>query len=385
MLSGSTIVAASFVFIKRACADSLLEAASEVFAKLKVDAGDDVSDLAARACAAFGWGTPSQARLYLIPHEGARKPSEEAEERAIPLDEPAQTLAEADVKSGSWLLARLPPSAFAAAASRAGDGAAMKARAGGGAAAAVRAASALSLSELAGPTFKHEARIALSDMFSSVCPWARSISRLLSRELDAGGSSREADIMGYVEGDSLAPCAAVPGLGAAVVPPLAGDTPAPALPPVPLLAATAFSPSDTHRMGPHKYFVAEAYSGARAATRSEKVQQLESLCGFLRGRWADQHAHDAPAPPADATAIIGAAALVLVAPSGSSRAHALRDAIGAVSADATGVQLARLRAAGRFFVVVLDQTQCPDTHFQRAVASELARLASVRGARLYAR
>ena len=36
-----------------------------------------------------------------------------------------------------------------------------------------------------------------------------------------------------------------------------------------------------------------------------------------------------------------------------------------------------MSAAGRLLVVVLDETQCPDTHFQRAVAAELGGLGAV--------
>ena len=42
-----------------------------------------------------------------------------------------------------------------------------------------------------------------------------------------------------------------------------------------------------------------------------------------------------------------------------------------------GANLARLRAAGRLLVVVLDKTQSPATFFQRAVATNLGRLAAI--------
>jgi hypothetical protein len=73
-------------------------------------AGDDVADVAKRACAEFGWGAPSQASLCLVKSEGARpQPAEEAAELA-PLD-PSLSLAEAGVRTGSWLLARVPAAA----------------------------------------------------------------------------------------------------------------------------------------------------------------------------------------------------------------------------------------------------------------------------------
>ena len=55
----------------------------------------------------------------------------------------------------------------------------------------------------------------------------------------------------------------------------------------------------------------------------------------------------------------------------------LSRALGLVTRTAVGANLARLRAAGRLLVVVLDKTQSPATFFQRAVAAELGRLATI--------
>jgi hypothetical protein len=93
----------------------------EVFAKLEMLAGDAVADLAERACAKFGWGVPTRARLYLVKHKGELKPLAEAEARAALLDEPALRLERAGVVSGSWLLARVSLPAAAAGAPPSGS------------------------------------------------------------------------------------------------------------------------------------------------------------------------------------------------------------------------------------------------------------------------
>ena len=66
--------------------------------------------------------------------------------------------------------------------------------------------------------------------------------------------------------------------GVAVVAPLAGA--APPLPAAALRADARFSPTDATRLGPHKYFIAEAYSGANEETMQSKVVQLETLCAL---------------------------------------------------------------------------------------------------------
>ena len=236
----------------------------------------------------------------------------------------------------------------------------------------------LSVSEVVGPTFEHEAREALGSMFREVCPWAGDVSRLLSRTLDRDGNAREADVMCYVEGDALGPCVEASNHGVAVVE--AVDGAAPPLPAAALRADARFSPTDATRLGPHKYFIAEAYSGANERAMKDKVVQLETLCAFLRTRWMDQHGGegvDGGAPAVnDPTQLLGAVALVFSAGEASRRIM-LSQAVKLVARTAVGANLARLRAAGRLFVVVLDKTQSPATFFQRAVAANLECLASI--------
>ena len=240
-------------------------------------------------------------------------------------------------------------------------------------------ARAVSVSEVVGPTFEHEAREALGSIFREVCPWAADVSRLLSRTLDRDGNAREADVMCYVEGDALGPCVGAPIYGVAVVAPVA-DAALPPLPAASLPVGVRFSPTDATRLGPHKYFIAEVYSGANEETMQEKVVQLETLCAFLRSRWMDLHGGeggDGGAPAVDdATQLLGAVALVFS--SGEAPRRLVLDrALHLVARKAVGANLARLRAAGRLLVVVLDKTQSPATFFQRAVAANLGRLAAI--------
>jgi hypothetical protein len=122
---------APYVYIKRAGGAA---ADGEVYAKLAVLPGDDVADLAARACAAFGWGTPSQARLYLVVQSevGGEAPSADDEKEALAGNAlfPAASLQRAGVRAGALLLARVPPPAPAAAPALAAAAAAAAAAAG---------------------------------------------------------------------------------------------------------------------------------------------------------------------------------------------------------------------------------------------------------------
>ena len=96
--------AQEFVYIKRT--GGSLDA-DEVFAPLSIDGVASVGLLAKRACAEFGWGVPTQMRLYLVPHAGKENPTADEETSAEALDKPAYSLADAGIASGSWLLARV--------------------------------------------------------------------------------------------------------------------------------------------------------------------------------------------------------------------------------------------------------------------------------------
>ena len=107
--------AKEYVYIKRDAAEG------EFYAELSIFSGDTVARLADRACAKFGWGVPTQARLYLV-KRGGKRPAPEEEAAATPLDDPSDALAEAGIVKDAWLLARvsLPAAAAAAAAVSAG-------------------------------------------------------------------------------------------------------------------------------------------------------------------------------------------------------------------------------------------------------------------------
>ena len=184
---------------------------------------------------------------------------------------------------------------------------------------------------------------------------------LQSRDLD-GRNGRNADVFGYIKEEGQSPCSSVPCGGVRVVASL--DT-APALAPVAIDARTCFSPYESSRMGPHKYFLAEAYSGDKDESRNRKIEQLETLMVFSKQRWIDRTAKDVP----DITSIVGVAGLVF-APGLEPRATVLDKACSMVAAHA-GPLTRRLVQAGRYFVMVLDKSQMPNTGFQREVAAEL--------------
>ena len=230
---------------------------------------------------------------------------------------------------------------------------------------------------MVGPTFEDEARKALEAVFREACPWAGEHSPLLSRSLDRGGNAREADIMCYVDSDTLALCESLPAHGVRRVdfeelpgghwPPLAAAE-------VPL--DVRFSPTDSQHLGPHKYVLGEAYSGTRPATMENKVRQLDTLLQFLCARWEDR-AH-APAL-ADVTQLVGAAVLLFCAGDAPrhlelDRAVALVTRLVLAEGGGSLARLARLARAGRLLVMVLDKSQSPATYFQRAVAVDLKRL-----------
>jgi hypothetical protein len=236
-----------------------------------------------------------------------------------------------------------------------------------------------SYESVVGPTFEHEARLALGSVFREVCPWVTDYSDILSRTLDRDGNAREGDLMCYLKGDSLQPCVSAPIHGVRVIEIAAPDVAVPPLSAIDLPVDVQFSPTDFSRRGPHKYFIGEAYSGEDSRRMESKVAQLESLCGFLRQRWDGQHPER---PATDVTEIVGAVALVFSA-GDSSRLGVLNEVADRVSRKAVGANLQRLIAARRLFVAVLEKGQSPNTYFQRAVAAQIKsasdQIAAVKG------
>jgi hypothetical protein len=148
---------------------------------------------------------------------------------------------------------------------------------------------------------------------------------------------------------------------------------------MPLPPGRRFSPTDGSRKGPHKYFLAEVYSGPKANVWTEKTVQLETLCQRLRIRWQDQHAGLEGLPPVtDVTQVVGAAALIFSAGDGA-RLDVLRVAQQRVARSVAEQcpNLARLAAAGRLLLFVLDKAQAPSTFVQRSVRVHLERLRGV--------
>jgi len=177
-----------------------------------------------------------------------------------------------------------------------------------------------------------------------------------------GDEKRQADLFSYCAGDSLAPCSAAPEAGVYVV------WPDPSLPAVvePALSAAAigvgagFSPADSSRFGPHKYFVGEAYSGTDVRRRCDKVRQLETEVEFLMRRFADRSG----LPISDPTSVIGAAAVVFPAERSSQRSSQVGGVLELVRENA-GPLLKRLARAGRLLLVLLSADQAPQTAAQR--------------------
>ena len=239
---------------------------------------------------------------------------------------------------------------------------------------------ARSFTDVVGPTFEDEARKVLEAVFREACPWAGAHSRVLSRVLDRSGNAREADVMCYVEGDTLAPCESLPVHGVRRVD-LGELLPGERL--APLAAAEVppdvrFSPTDSQYLGPHKYVLGEAYSGTRPAAMEDKVRQLDTLLQFMCARWEDRVHTPALA---DVTQLVGAAVLLFCAGDAPrhlelDRAVALvtRVVLGGGGGDGGLARLARLARAGRLLVVVLGKSQSPATFFQRAIAADLKRL-----------
>lgn len=229
-----------------------------------------------------------------------------------------------------------------------------------------------------GHTFEVDAESVLTAIFRDVCPWAEDHSEFLSRTIDTGTDCRQADLMCYVSGDTSTPCVNLAHHGVYVLEPVqesgAQADPEQSAKPAPHVdKKQRFSPTDASRLGPHKYFVAEVYGGVRMKSVEGKVEQLETLCDFVRRRWVDRQAGGAlAAADLDISRFVGAAALVFRAElAGSRRSDAVQTLARKVDRFATKPNLRRLRQAGRVFLLVLDKSQCPLTTSQSAVAKTL--------------
>ncbi len=329
-----------------------------------------VAALACKECSHWRLNA-GQVRIHLVAESG-EEPGDEAIEAALAARHLSVSAA---VPSGAWLVAatqHMPaspaPSHVPGRLSFGGGGGGSGSAAEGRSSPTLPTAKLPSVSEAVGPTFEQEARDVVSALFRELCPWIKDHSPLLSRRLEIGGTHREADVMCYVHSDTLLPCVALPQHGAYLA-----ELPCPAmppLPPMPLPAGQRFSPTDASRMGPHKYFLAEVYSGQQEYKWIEKAQQLDTLCSFFMARWQDRH----PGMPAvtDVTQIVGAAALIFSA-GASGRKEVVMRAQEVVTAHiaASCPNLIRLAAAGRLLVIMLDKMQAPVTLFQRSVAAHL--------------
>jgi hypothetical protein len=347
-------------------------AEGEVFAELALAPGDTVARLAERACAKFGWGVPTRARLFLVPREpGADEPPSPSDEaRAAELTRTHWTLERAGVASGAWLLARVLAPAAAAPPALPPPPPPAPAQ-------PAREAPAVSVSEIVGPLFEDEARAALRHFVNRVCPWAASVSDITARSAlelsgDEGGAveSRQVDIFAYVaEADVGGECVDERESGAFVVRPDDGLPAQPALRAAAIPAGTCFSPADRSVVGPHKYLVAEAYSGKNGRTIVDKAAQLDSAVEFIVRRFADRSG----VAVRDVTEVVGAAMLFFPSPSGEKRRDVLAARVASVR-ESLGRHrhLRRLARAGRLVVVVLDVSQAPHSHAQRSVALALA-------------
>ena len=214
--------------------------------------------------------------------------------------------------------------------------------------------------------------MALEHIFKNLCPWLAQPSELQYREMestdrDGHATSHDADIFCYLNESSQGQCQSVKSKGLRVV----VATPAlPAAPPLPLPVSSHFSPYDKTRKGPQKYFLAEAYSGENKDTREQKLVQLETLIAFTKLRWEDRTGTTI----GDITSIIGVAGLVFAAGK-ESRSTTLVKAVSLVQNHA-GPLIKRLMQAGRFFVLVLEESQMPNTSFQREIGAAVAATAN---------
>jgi len=219
------------------------------------------------------------------------------------------------------------------------------------------------VSEIVGPLFESEARLAVGHALREVCPWFDSSSPITTRfEMALRNEKRQADLFCYCAGDSLGPCFAAPEAGVHVVWPdaLLSAVVERALPAAAIGEGARFSPADPSRVGPHKYFVGEAYSGMGVSRRSDKVRQLETEVEFLMRRFADRSGLHI----SDATSVVGAAAVVFPAEKGPQRSSQVDSVLQLVRENA-GPHLQRLARAGRLLLVLLSANQAPQTAAQR--------------------
>ena len=84
--------------------------AGEAIGEVELFDGEPVARLAARACALFGWGPPTQVRLHLAAAGGDDEPSTDAITDALSGErlQSSWPLGRARIGPGSWLLARVP-------------------------------------------------------------------------------------------------------------------------------------------------------------------------------------------------------------------------------------------------------------------------------------
>ena len=86
------------------------------FGKVVLEGCTDVADVTKSACKEFGWGTPTQVRLYVAAAGGDDEPSADAIKSALSGArlQASWKLDRAGITEGSWLLARVPPPPAAA-------------------------------------------------------------------------------------------------------------------------------------------------------------------------------------------------------------------------------------------------------------------------------
>lgn len=334
-----------FVWIK------LATAKNDVFAYMEISKGLlFVGQLSSLACLTFPrWQLDSsQVLIYLISKSGEVKPSQSTIQNALvtiePLPEESTLENTIGISSGAWLVVKpiyldLVNTDI------------------------VDRSDVISVSEVIGPLFENEARVAMGQIFREVCPWFTSSSIITTRfEMSLNEEKRQADLFAYCSGDTLEPCLSAHEAGVYLVWPDASieSVTFQAQTAVDIIKSAQFSPADTSRLGPHKYFVGEAYSGTVTLRRQEKVLQLESEVEFLMRRLADRNNLQIT----DITSVIGAAAIVFPTEKGSYRSTQVGPTLKLIREN-SGPHLKRLASAGRFLLVLLSADQAPLTAAQR--------------------